>query len=172
MTSERAVGKATHAWHLVPIPGSLRRFRVKQTPVGAVPVPSEASLTRATSPLQAGGAALLPALSRLRELQNDEQVRTTCFVATRSKSRAGEVEVNPEASISNVGKVAMGPVERMYRNFWRRKGDVFHILLSLCMTLDGRVWPKRDEEDVKDFISLVFHCTGVEMRAKFCDVPE
>ena len=58
-------------------------------------------------------------------------------------------------------------VEKMYRSFWSRKGDVFHLLLSLAITLDDRVWPKTDERDVQLFISLVHHITGVKMRAYF-----
>ena len=46
------------------------------------------------------------------------------------------------------------------RNFWRRKGDVFHLLLSLAIVLDDRVWPKEDERDVRMLVSLVYHVTG------------
>jgi hypothetical protein len=31
-----------------------------------------------------------------------------------------------------------GPVERAYRHFWSRKGDVFHLLLALALALDDR----------------------------------
>lgn len=31
-----------------------------------------------------------------------------------------------------------GAIERMYRNFWSRKGDVFHLLLALALALDDR----------------------------------
>ena len=46
------------------------------------------------------------------------------------------------------------------RSFWRRKGDVFHLLLSLAIVLDDRVWPKEDERDVRMLVSLVYHVTG------------
>jgi len=55
----------------------------------------------------------------------------------------------------------------MYRRFWERKGDVFHLLLGLAVSLDDRVWPKEDERDVQLFISLVHHVTGVKLRAYF-----
>lgn len=63
--------------------------------------------------------------------------------------------------------VARGPIEKMYRKFWERKGDVFHVLLGLAVLLDDRVWPKEDEKDVQLFISLVHHVTGVKMKAYF-----
>lgn len=63
--------------------------------------------------------------------------------------------------------VSKGAIEKMYRKFWERKGDVFHLLLSLAVTLDDRVWPKEDERDVQLFISLVHHVTGVKMKAYF-----
>ena len=70
-------------------------------------------------------------------------------------------------AMSNTRSVQAGVVEKMYRSFWSRKGDVFHLLLSLAITLDDRVWPKTDERDVQLFISLVHHITGVKMRAYF-----
>lgn len=60
-----------------------------------------------------------------------------------------------------------GRVEKMYRNFWERKGDVFHLMLALGMALDDRVWPKEDEKDVQLFASLVHHVTGIKIRAFF-----
>ncbi len=30
------------------------------------------------------------------------------------------------------------PIETMYRHFWHRKGDVFHLLLNLALVLDNR----------------------------------
>ena len=66
----------------------------------------------------------------------------------------------------------MGAIERMYRQFWRRKGDVFHLLLGLALTLDDRIWPKEDEEDVQLFASLVYHVTGIKMKAAFAREDE
>lgn len=60
-----------------------------------------------------------------------------------------------------------GRVEKLYRNFWERKGDVFHLMLALGMALDDRVWPKEDEKDVQLFASLVHHVTGIKIRAYF-----
>lgn len=60
-----------------------------------------------------------------------------------------------------------GIIEKLYRKFWRRKGDVFHLLLNLSTVLDNRVWPKEDEQDVNLFLSLVYQVTGVKMKAAF-----
>jgi uncharacterized protein YdaU (DUF1376 family) len=30
------------------------------------------------------------------------------------------------------------PIEFVYRHFWHRKGDVFHLLLNLALVLDNR----------------------------------
>jgi hypothetical protein len=58
-------------------------------------------------------------------------------------------------------------IETMYRHFWRRKGDVFHLLLSLAIALDDSLWPREDKEEVELFISLVYHVTGVKLKASF-----
>lgn len=63
--------------------------------------------------------------------------------------------------------IGAGLVERMYRSFWNRKGDVFHLLLNMAIVLDNRVWPCRDKNDVLLFVSLVHHVTGVKMKAHF-----
>jgi hypothetical protein len=65
-----------------------------------------------------------------------------------------------------------GPIERMYRHFWQRKGDIFHFLLALAVALDDRVWPKEDERDVQLFASLVHHVTGVKMRVYFASLED
>lgn len=81
------------------------------------------------------------------------------------------LELNPEmlqnTSSIKAAMLPKGPVERMYRKFWERKGDVYHLLLSLALALDDRVWPKEDEKDVQLFASLVHHVTGVKIRAYF-----
>jgi hypothetical protein len=63
--------------------------------------------------------------------------------------------------------IGAGLVERMYRSFWNRKGDVFHLLLNMAIVLDNRVWPCRDRNDVLLFVSLVHHVTGLKMKAHF-----
>ena len=77
---------------------------------------------------------------------------------------------------SNVPLAAESPpsnlIERFYRQFWRRKGDVFHLLLGLAVDLDDRVWPKEDRDQVQLFISLVHHVTGVKLKAYFASEGE
>ena len=67
---------------------------------------------------------------------------------------------------------AKGPVEKMYRLFWARKGDVFHLLLALGAILTERVWPKEDEKEVRMFAHLVYHVTGVRVTAYFASPEE
>jgi hypothetical protein len=67
---------------------------------------------------------------------------------------------------------AKGPVEKMYRLFWARKGDVFHLLLALGTILTERVWPKEDEKEVRMFAHLVYHVTGVKVTAYFASPEE
>jgi len=67
---------------------------------------------------------------------------------------------------------AKGPVEKMYRRFWARKGDVFHLLLALGTILNERVWLKEDEREVRMFAHLVFHVTGVKVTAYFASPDE
>lgn len=73
----------------------------------------------------------------------------------------------PRMSAMKSAAPSRGPVERMYRHFWERKGDVFHLLLALALALDNRVWPQEDARDVQLFVSLVYHVTGVKIKAYF-----
>jgi len=84
-----------------------------------------------------------------------------------TKKKKKEYQKKPGKSALQSMSSGRGPVERMYRHFWSRKGDVFHLMLALAVALDDRVWPKRDERDVQLFISLVHHVTGVKMKAYF-----
>ncbi|PSC76125.1 kinase-like superfamily [Micractinium conductrix] len=82
----------------------------------------------------------------------------------------------PDASCDRGGRQyrrkTKSPIETLYRHFWHRKGDVFHLLLNLALALDARVWPAQDEETVEDLISLVHHVTGIRMSASYADVGE
>jgi len=62
---------------------------------------------------------------------------------------------------------ARGNVEKLYRRFWARKGDVFHLLLALGTILNERVWRKEDQHEVMMLASLVYHVTGVKMTTYF-----
>lgn len=82
-------------------------------------------------------------------------------------SDGGSVQYNPQRVSSHPVSYKQSPIEKMYRRFWRRKGDVFHLLVNMALVLDDRVWPKEDERDVQLFITLVHHVTGVRMKASF-----
>lgn len=81
------------------------------------------------------------------------------------EERAKQAAAAQEAAATKPPKAPpqprMGPIEKMYRQFWRRKGDVFHLLLGLALALDDRVWPKEDQEQVQLFATLIYHVTGV-----------
>ena len=85
----------------------------------------------------------------------------------RFRAVADVTSTMPRLSAIKTAAPNRGPVERMYRHFWERKGDVFHLLLALALALDDRVWPKEDARDVQLFISLVHHVTGVKIKASF-----
>lgn len=99
--------------------------------------------------------------------EQSERLRTTESMVQQVENYAEtneELEPPPEPR--------QGLIERLYRKFWRRKGDVYHILLNLCILLDNRVWPKEDEMDVNLFLSLVYQVTGVKMKAAFARESE
>ena len=87
-------------------------------------------------------------------------------VDKKKMKKQNEAKKELDSSLTRTS-VSRGPIEKMYRKFWERKGDVFHLLLGLAVLLDDRVWPKEDEKDVQLFISLVHHVTGVKMKAYF-----
>lgn len=90
----------------------------------------------------------------------------------RRKHKKLAAAKNAAKSAIQMATAPRGPIERMYRHFWERKGDVFHLLLALAVALDDRVWPKEDERDVNLFASLVHHVTGVKMRAYFASLED
>lgn len=61
-TSTGAVGRASHAWHLLPTKLK-NKFRVKQTPVGAFPVVSDESFTEAPAGVALGASKRIPRLN-------------------------------------------------------------------------------------------------------------
>jgi hypothetical protein len=103
--------------------------------------------------------------------KNSEENRFV-VVVERSESTSPRSSVKFGSKSRQTTSVQPGVIEKMYRSFWERKGDVFHLLLSLAVTLDDHVWPKADEKDVQLFISLVHHVTGVKMRAYFVSPDE
>lgn len=68
-------------------------------------------------------------------------------------------------------KKKKSPIETIYRHFWHRKGDVFHLLLGIALALDDRIWPEEDEDEVQELCSLVHHVTGIKLRATTAEGP-
>ena len=103
----------------------------------------------------------------LRKDSDEDKFYVVVENSVSSKKPESPDEPKLNRAMTQTTSVQPGVIEKMYRSFWSRKGDVFHLLLSLAITLDDRVWPKNDERDVQMFISLVHHVTGVKMRAYF-----
>ncbi|KAK9811650.1 hypothetical protein WJX72_007662 [[Myrmecia] bisecta] len=78
-----------------------------------------------------------------------------------------EQEVEVLNRINAELKHSMNFLERFYRWWWGRKGDVHHYLWSLIKYVDGRVWPEKDEEDVRKLFGLIHHVTGVWLKGWF-----
>lgn len=89
------------------------------------------------------------------------------FLSPEMKSASGDT-VMEKLNLNG----ARGPVEKLYRKFWARKGDVFHLLLALGTILNERVWPKEDRHDVLMLSSLIYHVTGVRMTTYFATADD
>ncbi|EFN56123.1 expressed protein [Chlorella variabilis] len=98
-----------------------------------------------------------------------EPIRLASFQDAGFKQAADAVaEHHKEAAGSKKKKKKKrkSPIETMYRHFWHRKGDAFHLLLGIALALDDRCWPEEDEDEVAALCSLVHHVTGVKMRVR------
>ncbi|KAI7839011.1 hypothetical protein COHA_007250 [Chlorella ohadii] len=82
-----------------------------------------------------------------------------------------ESEVQQACKWAHVKKTK-SPIEKLYRSFWHRKGDVFHLLLGMALALDNRVWPEEDADDVTSLLSLVYHVTGLRLKASFAEAGQ
>lgn len=98
---------------------------------------------------------------------NDEEAAETAPAADgymRAARPVGCVAFLPHPS-NLLPQIA--PIEKIYRYFWKRKGDVYALLWDLQRFLDGRVWPLEDELEVRLMIDLIRHVTGVKLKAYF-----
>ena len=135
--------------------------------------PSESTpSTETTAALARPGAATCARI--MLEQENHEQswerhhLRTVSGDITAAKEETEKEKEIPLTSPSPTSNI----IEILYRHFWRRKGDVFHLLLSLAIALDDRLWPLEDKEEVQLFISLVYQVTGVKLKAFFASEGE
>jgi hypothetical protein len=160
-------------WLMVPT-RMRRRFKVRSTPKDALPVDSSRSSGLAST--EHTGAERLQSFTRQHMSSrtssgpvSPEQLRASLSTMDqRERQRSASPDAIPEPPPAP----RTGPIEILYRRFWRRKGDVFHLLLNLAIALDDRVWPKTDEQDVNLFVSLVYHVTGIKMKASFASEDE
>ncbi|KAK9840817.1 hypothetical protein WJX81_006835 [Elliptochloris bilobata] len=61
-------------------------------------------------------------------------------------------------------------IEKIYRRFFKGKGDVWRLLQDLSDAIDGRTWASEAEEDVKLILALIETVTGVKLNAYFAPV--
>ena len=50
--------------------------------------------------------------------------------------------------------------DRLYRRWWHNCSDVFFLLFTLALSIDGRAWPKEDLAKVAQLSELVRLVTG------------
>ncbi|KAI7840831.1 hypothetical protein COHA_005477 [Chlorella ohadii] len=92
--------------------------------------------------------------------------RQACAAVAHSRRN---LDSRRQAAAEAKKKRKRSPIEAMYRHWWHRKGDVFHLLLTMALVLDDRTWPDADEDLVHSFCSLVHHVTGIKMKASFAE---
>lgn len=151
-------------WKLLPT-GLRQRFKLKSVPKGTEPVPTAGgaanSAPNAGNQVRANGGTdeggVPERLQSFSAASSGRGDRPTRVYAVRREDTMPSAPSPPR----------MSPIEKMYRQFWRRKGDVFHLLLGMAVVLDDRIWPSEDKEDVLLFVSLVHHVTGVKLKASF-----
>jgi hypothetical protein len=146
-------------WKLLPT-GFGQRFKLKSVPKGTEPVPASTVQAPNNGDIRDNG------------IPSQDPERLHSFSAASSgrgdrPTRVYAVRREDTTMPSAPSPPRMSPIEKMYRQFWRRKGDVFHLLLGMAVVLDDRIWPSEDKEDVLLFVSLVHHVTGVKMKASF-----
>jgi hypothetical protein len=154
--------------HATPI--RLHSFRI-DSPFPKVSPSVPTSDSRTDAPDAAGTAgATQTTTPPAKQLTHEDSwmkrhLRTLSGDLKAAEQQEKETPLTPPSPTSNI-------IEIMYRHFWRRKGDVFHLLLSLAVALDDHLWPREDKEQVQLFISLVYQVTGVKLKASFASEGE
>ncbi|GAB4817323.1 hypothetical protein N2152v2_004369 [Parachlorella kessleri] len=156
--------KKRRTWHLLPT-SKANRFKVKSSAAGVEPMPSSALSSMLPDAIFSGEEGE----DTPNGTSHNARSSMSGSVASGGGSQRSSSKRPPKPSKSTP---RMGPVEVLYRRFWSRKGDVFHLLMSLGLILDDRVWPKQDEREVNMFVSLVHHVTGVQLKVSFANPDE
>ena len=50
--------------------------------------------------------------------------------------------------------------DRLYRRWWRDCSDVFFLLFTLALIIDGKAWPEQDMGKVHQLSKLILLVTG------------
>ena len=58
--------------------------------------------------------------------------------------------------------------DRLYRRWWRGCSDVFFLLFTMAIVLDGRAWPEQDLAKVHQLCSLIKLVTGDHQCMSLC----
>ncbi|PSC70169.1 kinase-like superfamily isoform A [Micractinium conductrix] len=92
--------------------------------------------------------------------------------AVEAADAAGHKKGAESTESADPKKRKRSPIETVYRHWWHRKADVFHLLLTVALVLDNRTWPEHDADTVQNFCSLCHHVTGIKLKAKFKPVAD
>lgn len=76
-----------------------------------------------------------------RTMPNRSSTFVQFKVADSITKIAPKMTSSKQQSAISIASGNQGAIERMYRRFWSRKGDVFHLLLALALALDDRYVP-------------------------------
>jgi hypothetical protein len=143
-----------------PGPERLHSFKLDSPFLNVSPTESTAaSTTETTTATVAPSSATSPQMEP-QQSWTKRHLSTLSTDLEAAAEKEKEAPLAPSTPTSNI-------IEILYRHYWRRKGDVFHLLLSLAIALDDRLWPKEDKEDVQLFVSLVYQVTGIKLKASF-----
>lgn len=56
--------------------------------------------------------------------------------------------------------------DRLYRRWWHNCSDVFFLLFTLALIIDGKAWPEQDMGKVHQLSKLILLVTGVQINAE------
>jgi hypothetical protein len=149
------------AWHLVPT-AVKDRYQMQAAPAGPRPLaPAEA---RAAAQAHVWDRLVLNAPAPPPAPRGSSS--SGAGVAAAGSLGAGSGRASSLLPpVQSAARVRL--IEKAYRHFWRRKGDIFHLLLNPAFALDDRVWPAVDKDLFLLLASLIHHSTGVRLRASF-----
>ncbi len=58
--------------------------------------------------------------------------------------------------------------DRLYRRWWHNCSDVFFLLFTLAIIIDGKAWPQQDVAKVHQLSQLIKLVTGAQVQVLPC----